>query len=70
MEQINNGWDGLVILGCHPAMAVNLIVNLSIPLGKSACKFGGILTARLIYINQLVSTTQAKNGKIVIEYPI
>jgi hypothetical protein len=70
MEQINNGLDGLGILGCHQAMVVNLTVNLPIPLGKSAYKFGGILTARLIYINLLVSTTQAKNGKIVIEYPI
>ena len=48
-EQIKDGRDGLVILGCHQAMAVNLTSNLPIPLGKSACKFDGISTARCVY---------------------
>ena len=33
-EEINNGWDGLVVLDCHQAMVVNLTSDLPIPLGN------------------------------------
>ncbi len=70
MEQIGDGQDGLVVLDCHEATAVNLTSDFPIPLGKSACNFGGILTARFIYINLLALTTQAKRGKIIFICPI
>jgi hypothetical protein len=47
MEQIDDGWDGLDVQGCHQAMGINLTGNLPVHLGKVACKFGGISTARL-----------------------
>jgi hypothetical protein len=48
MEQIDDGPDGLVVTGCHHAMAVKLSGDLSIPLMKVACKAGDLYVARLI----------------------
>ena len=38
MEQIDNGRDGLVVIGFHQAMAVKLTGDLHTPLGKVTCK--------------------------------
>ena len=57
MEQIDNGHDGLVVLGFHHARAVRLSGDLPIPLGKIVCKSGDLWAPILFYINLLVSTT-------------
>ncbi len=57
MEQIDNVQDGLIIQGCHPAMAMKLIGDLLIPRGNVDCKFGNLLVVRLIYNNLLALTT-------------
>ena len=50
-EQIDDGRDGLVVLGCHQGMAVKLTGDLPIPLGKARCKSGDLLAVRLIINN-------------------
>ena len=50
-EQIDDGRDGLVVLGCHQGMAVKLTGDLPIPLGKAGYKSGDLLAVRLIIYN-------------------
>ncbi len=61
MEQIDDGRDGPVVLGCHQGMAVKLTGDLPIPLGKVGCKSGDLSAVRLINNNLLGSTTQSPN---------
>jgi hypothetical protein len=60
-EQIDDGRDGPVVLGCHQGMAVKLTGDLPIPLGKVACKSGDLSVIRFINNNLLVLTTQSPN---------
>jgi hypothetical protein len=56
-EQIDEGRDGPVVLGCHQGMAVKHKDDLPIPLGKVGCKAGDLSAVRLINNNLLVWTT-------------
>ncbi len=45
---MDDGRDGLVARGCHPAMAVKLTGHLLMPLENVACKSGDFSAVRLI----------------------